>query len=144
MISHYILLGLIDGAGPVGGTLPASTPRADGGPSIQPRRQINVHIIEETERRIETIERVAKVARRRKPTPAQVEAVSDAVEWFTEARVAPIAVSRIEDAVDALNAATTRRMAFAKALERQVEAIRVEQARRKRNEEAAFVLILSI
>jgi hypothetical protein len=97
---------------------------------------------EEIEERLAVIERVASTARKRKVSPAQIEAAENAVEWLTEARVAPIAVAGIEKAIDALNDATTRRMAFAKALERHAEAVRAEQKRRKRNNEAALVLLL--
>jgi hypothetical protein len=92
---------------------------------------------------VATIERVAAVARKRKVSPTQIEAAQDAVEKLTEARVAPIAVAGIERAIDALQSATAGRMAFAKALERHAEAVRAEQKRRKRNEEAALVLLLA-
>ena len=100
-----------------------------------------VHVV--VEEQLEVIEQVAKAARKRPIKPRQIEAVRDAIEVLTEARAAPVALVNIEAAADALQAATAGRMAFAKALERHVETIRTEQRRRKRNEEAAFVLLLT-
>jgi hypothetical protein len=117
----------------------APVQRGDGF-TVQPRKRV-VHV--EIEEQIEVIEQVAKAARKRPIKPHQIEAVREAVEVLTEARVAPIALFNIEAAADALQAATAGRMAFAKALERHAEAIRVEQKRRKRNEEAALVLLLA-
>jgi hypothetical protein len=118
-----------------------ATRRGDDGGTL--RRFWRAKRTEEIEERLAVIERVASTARKRKVSPAQIEAAQDAIEWLTEANAAPIAVAGIEHVVDALNAATTRRMAFAKALERHAEAVRVEQKRRKRNDEAALVLMLS-
>ena len=117
--------------------------RGDGYSVQRSSRKPRQTIVEIYEEQIETIERAAKTARKRKPSPAVIEAAQEAIEWLTEARVAPIAVAGIERAVDALNAATLGRMAFAKALERHTETIRAEQKRKKRNEEAALVLLLA-
>lgn len=122
---------------------PVVVPVRRGGDGGELRKFWRSKSTEEVEERLATIERVASVARRRKVSPAQIEAAENAVEWLTEARVAPRAVEGIQDAIDALSSATARRMAFAKALERHAEAVRAEQRRRKRNEEAAFVLLLA-
>jgi hypothetical protein len=121
---------------------PVIRPRGDDGGEL--RQFWRAKQTEEIEERLAVLDRVASTARRRKVSPAQIEAAETAVEWLTEARVAPISVAGIETAIDALNAATSRRMAFAKALERHTDMIRAEQKRRKRNEEAAFVLLMAI
>ena len=136
MLTHLLLTGFLAKA-----VEPQRALRGDDGGTL--RKFWRAKRTEEIEERLAVIERVASVARRRKVSPAQIEAAESAVEWLTEARAAPIAVAGIEQLVDALNAATTRRMAFAKALERHAEAVRVEQKRRKRNEEAALVLLLA-
>jgi vacuolar-type H+-ATPase subunit I/STV1 len=122
---------------------PEVVPRRLGDDGGQLRRFWRAKQTEEIEERLAVLDRVASTARRRKVSPAQIEAAEAAVEWLTEARVAPIAVAGIETAIDALNAATSRRMAFAKALERHAETIRADQKRRKRNDEATLVLMLS-
>lgn len=140
MIALWLATGVLaktDGQPPE----PIARPRGDDAGTL--RRFWQSKRTEEIEERLAVIERVAAVAKRRKVSLAQIEAAQDAIEWLTEAQAAPIAVAGIEQLVDALNAAATRRMAFAKALERHAEAVRVEQKRRKRNEEAALVLLLA-
>lgn len=117
---------------------PEPVPRSrgdDGGARRRFWRDLEPHI--------ETIEAVAASARKRPVTAARIEAAQTALEALTEAHAPPIAVAGIEHAIDALQAATAGRMAFAKALERHVAMIRAEHKRRKRNEEAAFVLLLA-
>lgn len=113
--------------------------RGDDYSSRSRKRVVYVKVQEQ----LEVIEQVAKAARKRPVKPRQIEAVRDAVEALTEARVDPIALVNIEAAADALKTATAGRMAFAKALDRYTEIIRAEQVRKKRNEEAAFVLLLA-
>lgn len=138
MLTLWLATGLLAGQSEAP---PVVRPRGDDGGEL--RKFWRSKSADEVEERLTTIERVASVARRRKVSPAQIEAAENAVGWLTEARVAPRAVEGIQDAIDALSSATARRMAFAKALERHAEAIRIEQRRRKRNEEAAFVLLLA-